>query len=86
MKPRDQTLATVQRNQRVDAALKAQLKVQIVSVANVLPENRQRKIVTRAHAQDLMPFVTRNGEDLREIGAQRFDMWLEAHAHPALRP
>ena len=60
MKSGDQALTRIQGSQGIDAALKADVQVQIVRVPDVLLQDRQGQIVARAHPEHLVPFVARS--------------------------
>jgi len=86
MKSGHQALTGIQRPQGIDAALKADIKVQIVRVGDMLSQDRQGKIMAGADSQNLMLLVARHGDDLRKIRTQGLDMRLHAQADATFSP
>ncbi len=68
MKAGHQALPIVQCTQRIDAALKADLHVQIGSLGGVLLQHGQGNVMTGSNRQQLTSVIARVGEDSIEIG------------------
>lgn len=79
-------LPVIERAQRVDAALKADIEVQIYGPGGVLLQNGERQVVTGPDREQLVTIIPRIDEDPVQIGAQGFDMRLHSDSCPALRP
>jgi hypothetical protein len=86
VKPRNETLAVIQRAQGVNTALKAEFQMEIGGLRGMLLEYRKRDVMARADCEQLVPLVAGLGENSREIVSQCFDVRLEARASATLRP
>ncbi len=67
MEAGDQALSIIERAQGRNAALEADVQVEICTLGDVLLQHGQRQIVTGAQSEQLQPFVTRLGNHPREI-------------------
>ena len=86
MEPRDEAPSGVQRAHAVDAALDAHVEAQLELLRRVLAQARKGQIVAGADRQELLALVPGFGNDALQVGAQRFDVRLEALARPQLCP
>ena len=75
-----------QRAQRVDAAGKTQVDVQLLFAAGRVAQRGQGQVVAGVQGQHLLPAVQRVGQHAAQFGAQGFDVRREAHAGLRLGP
>lgn len=86
MKSRDETLAIIHCAQRIDAALKSKVQMQIGDLGDMFLQQRQRKIVAGAYGKQLMTLITGIGKNTRQVGAQRLDVRLHAGSCATFSP
>ena len=86
VKAGDETLTIVQCSQRLDAALKMNIQMQIGSLGHVALEQGKRNIVACMDGEELVAFISGIREYACEVGPQSFDVRLHARASATFRP
>ena len=72
--------------QSVDAALKADVEIQLSGLGQVPLKYRQRNIMAGADAEQLMALVASIDQYASEVGTQGFNVRLHAGASATLSP